>query len=93
MKSSFHKHDLRTWHWQCKLNFWIGAYRVVRKELFLYILACTYVLKLFSKALSMNLALALQAQVSGWRLSRFGKELFVYVSVYKYTEIHMCVLR
>ena len=29
MKSSFQKHDLQSWHWYCKLNFWIGAYRSV----------------------------------------------------------------
>ena len=26
MKSSFPKHNLPTWHWQCKLTFWNGAY-------------------------------------------------------------------
>ena len=25
IKSSFPKHNLQTWHWHCKLDFWIGA--------------------------------------------------------------------
>ena len=32
MKRSFPKHDLRTWHWYCKLKFKIGVYRVLEKS-------------------------------------------------------------
>ena len=33
--------------------------------------------KVFSKTLSLNLTLALQAHFGEWRLMRFGKELFI----------------
>ena len=32
MKSSFPKFDLQTWHWHCKFNFWIGAYRILENK-------------------------------------------------------------
>ena len=32
MKSSFPKHDLRTYYWYWNLDFWIGAYRVLEKS-------------------------------------------------------------
>ena len=38
MKSSFPKHDLRAWHWVCKLDFCIGAYRVLEKSCTFFIL-------------------------------------------------------
>ena len=46
----FSKHDLWTWYWQCKQDFWIGAYRVFEKSssyvymcIYMYICICTYV--------------------------------------------------
>ena len=35
--------------------------------------------KLFTKTQSLNLALALQAHFLEWRLTRFGKELFIWL--------------
>ena len=32
MKSSFQKHNLRTWHWHYNFNFWIGAKRLLEKS-------------------------------------------------------------
>ena len=32
MKSSFQTHDLGTWYWHCKLDFWIGACPVLEKS-------------------------------------------------------------
>ena len=33
MKGAFLKHELRTWHWHCKLDFLIGAYCALEKAL------------------------------------------------------------
>ena len=32
MKSSFSKHDLQNLYWNCNLDFFIGAYRVLEKS-------------------------------------------------------------
>ena len=32
MKSTSQKHDLRTWDWHSKLDFMIGAYRILKKK-------------------------------------------------------------
>ena len=38
MKSSFSNHDIRTWHWHCNLEFWIGACRVWKRALHIVVL-------------------------------------------------------
>ena len=38
MKSSLPKHDIRTWHCNCNLDFWIGTYCVLdKRSSYLYI--------------------------------------------------------
>ena len=57
------------------------------KELFMnmYIYTPIYIFeKLFTKAKTLNLALALQAHFLEWRLTRFGKELFNYFALFSY---------
>ena len=49
LKSSLQKHDLRTWHWHCKLDFCIGAYLVLEKSsshkhIYIYIYSLTPVM-------------------------------------------------
>ena len=44
MKSYFPKHDLRSWHWHYNIDFWIDAYRVLKKKSSSYIMyICAYV--------------------------------------------------
>ena len=50
-----------------------------KRSLHKYVHIYTYVKSSLPKTQSLNLALALQAHFLGWRLTRFGKELFIYV--------------
>ena len=55
----------------------------------MYIYTHVYIVeKLFTKTQSLNLALALQAHFLEWRLTRFGKELFIYTIMVCYLKQH-----
>ena len=45
------------------------------------------------KTYSMKLVLTLQTHFSNWRLSRFGKELFIYTHIFTYIYIHIYIYR
>ena len=63
-----------------EIMFWK---RALFKYVHIYVCIHIYMVceKLFAKLQSLNLALALQAHLLEWRLTRFGKQLFIYMYI------------